>query len=175
MQHNESGAETWVDFYLVVGPSAAVLLGLLFVALSINREATAAEAHLGGQARQAIFALVSVFVVSLLVLLPDQSREALGVELIVGVIPNLAISIARQMRILATTERSQRIAFGLRMAVYDAGLLLILAAGLGFVAGYGFGFHLLAAASIALTLLAIGNSWTLTFLGTERVGDWNRR
>ena len=34
-------AEAWVDFYLVAGPSAAVLIGLLFVALSINREAIA--------------------------------------------------------------------------------------------------------------------------------------
>jgi hypothetical protein len=67
-----SGAEAWVDFYLVAGASAAVLIGLLFVGLSINRQAIAAEAHLGGQARQAIFALVSVFVLSLLLLIPDQ-------------------------------------------------------------------------------------------------------
>jgi hypothetical protein len=32
-------AEAWVDFYLVAGAAAAVLIGLLFVALSINREA----------------------------------------------------------------------------------------------------------------------------------------
>lgn len=55
-----------------------MLIGLLFVALSINREAITAEAHLGGQARQAIFALVSVFILSLLLLIPDQSRSALG-------------------------------------------------------------------------------------------------
>jgi len=36
-----------------------VLIGLLFVALSINRAAITAHPHLGGQARQAIYALAS--------------------------------------------------------------------------------------------------------------------
>ena len=41
----DRGGSTWVDFYLVAGASAAVLIGLLFVALAINREAIAAHAH----------------------------------------------------------------------------------------------------------------------------------
>jgi hypothetical protein len=53
-----------------------VLIGLLFVALSINREATAAKPHLAGQALQVLFALGSVFVLSLVVLIPDQSSSA---------------------------------------------------------------------------------------------------
>jgi hypothetical protein len=61
-----------------------VLIGLLFVALTVNREITAAEAHLGGLARQALYGLVSVFVLSLVVLIPDQSNSALGAELIAG-------------------------------------------------------------------------------------------
>ena len=56
-------AEAWTDFYVTAGASAAVLIGLLFVALSINREAITRHPHLGGQALQSIFALVSVFVV----------------------------------------------------------------------------------------------------------------
>ena len=111
-------AEAWVDFYLVAGAAAAVLIGLLFVALSINREATA-QPHFGGQARQAVFALVSIFIVYLLV------------------------------------------------AVFDGAMLLIAAAGVGLVAGFEFALFLLAAAVIALSLLAIVNSWTLTLIGIE--------
>jgi cell division protein FtsW (lipid II flippase) len=88
-------AEAWVDFYLVAGPSAAVLIGLLFVALSINREAIAAHAHFRGQARQTIYALVYVFVISLVVLVPDQADWALGAELLCAALLNLVVAIPR--------------------------------------------------------------------------------
>ena len=82
-------AHKWADFYLVAGPSAAVLIGLLFVTLSINRTAVEAHPPLGGQARQAVYALASILVVSLLVLIPNQSSAALGVELLIGALLNL--------------------------------------------------------------------------------------
>ena len=167
-----SGAEAWNDFYLVAGASAAVLIGLLFVALSINRKAIAAEPHLAGQALQALFALGSVFVLSLVVLIPDQSSSALGAELIAGALLNLMNAVPRQARRMATTTvRSERMRYALRVSVYDGAVLLIMAAGASLAAGLGFAFYLLAAAAIALTLLAIANSWSLTVLGTGRDRD----
>lgn len=148
-----------------------MLIGLLFVALSINREATAAQPHLGGQSRQALYALVCVFVVALVVLIPDQSNSALGAELIAGTFLNLLLAVPRQARRLTATAPAERMRYAQRVAVYDGTALLIMAAGVGLAAGHGFAFYLLAAAVIAYTLLAIANSWNLTLLGVGRVGD----
>ena len=156
---------------MVAGGAAAVLIGLLFVALTINREATAAEAHLGGLARQAIYGLVSVFVLSLVVLIPDQSNSALGAELIAGALLNLGLAIPRQVRRLKATVPSERARSALRIAIYDGAALLITAAGVTLAADadVDFAFYLLAAAVIAYTLLAIANSWSLTLVDAGRV------
>ena len=113
-----------------------MLIGLLFVALSINREVIAAQPHFGGQARQAIFALVSIFVVSLLVLIPDQSDWALGAELLCGALLLLVHAVPRQARRMTTTAPTERRGFGLLIAVYDGAVLLIMAAGVVLVAGF---------------------------------------
>ena len=110
-------AEAWADFYLVGGASAAVLIGLLFVALSINREAVAAHAHFRGQARQAIYALVYAFVISLVVLIPDQADWALGAELLCGALLNLVVAIPRQVRGMTTTPPTARRKFALVIAL----------------------------------------------------------
>ncbi len=156
-----------MNFYLVAGASAAVLLGLLFVALSINREAINAQPHFGGQARQAIFALVSIFVVSLVVLIPDQADWALGVELLCGALFILVRAVPRQVRRMINTPPTERRRNALLIAVFDGAMLLIVAAGVALVAGFDFALFSLAAAVIALSLLAIVNSWTLTLIGTE--------
>ena len=164
-------AEAWVDFYLVAGASAAVLIGLLFVALSINREAVAAHAHLRGQARQAIYALVYVFVISLVVLIPDQAGWVLGAELLIAALLNLVVAIPRQVRGMTATLATDRRRFALVIAVYNGAMLLIIAAGTGLIAGFDEALFLLAAAVIALSLLAIANSWILTLISTESGGD----
>jgi hypothetical protein len=163
--------EAWVDFYLVAGPSAAVLIGLLFVALSINREAIAAHAHFRGQARQTIYALVYVLVISLIVLVPDQADWVLGAELLCGALLTFVVSIPRQVRGMTTAHPTERRKFALVIAVYNGAMLLILAAGIGLIAGFDGALFLLAAVVITLSLLAIANSWTLTLISTAPGGD----
>jgi hypothetical protein len=148
-----------------------VLIGLLFVALSINRAAIAAHPHLGGQARQAIYALASILVVSLLVLIPDQSTAALGAELLSGALLNLLLAVRRQVRRLRAMPTTARSSFAPLVAVYDGAMLLIVAGGVALTAGFNSALYLLAPAMIALALLAIANSWKLTLLGSEAVDE----
>jgi hypothetical protein len=160
-------AHKWADFYLVAGPSAAVLIGLLFVALSINRTAVEAHAPLGGQARQAVYALASILVVSLLVLIPNQSTTALGVELLIGAFLNLLLAVRRQVRRLHATPAAERRVATLLVAIFDGSMLLIAAGGAALAAGFNSGLYFLVPAVIALALLAIANSWTLTLVSRE--------
>jgi hypothetical protein len=72
---------------------------------------------------------------------------------------------------MTTTLPTARPKFALVIAVYNGAMLLILAAGTGLIAGFDGALFLLAAAVIALSLLAIANSWTLTLISTEPGGD----
>ena len=108
-----------------------------------------------------------VFVISLVVLIPDQADWALGAELLCLALLNLAVAIPRQVRGMTTTLPTERRRFALVIAVYNGAMLLIVAAGIGLIAGFDGALFLLAAAVIALSLLAIANSWTLTLISTE--------
>jgi hypothetical protein len=152
---------------VTAGGAAAVLLGLLFVALSINRHEIAAEPHRAGELRQASFSLVSVLVLSLIMLIPEQSTAALGAELLAGAFVNLSIVIPRQVRRVKSSAPEHRRGHALRIAVYNSALLCVIAAGLSLVAGAASGLYVLVPAVIAFTLLALVNSWNLTLLGTR--------
>ena len=72
---------------------------------------------------------------------------------------------------MTTTLPSERRRFALAIAVYNGAMLLMLAAGTGLVAGWEGALFLLAGAVIALSLLAIAISWTLSLISTEPGGD----
>lgn len=77
-------AALWQTFYAVIAGAAATLTGLLFVGMSLNlRTILGTPAH-RARARETFGGLLSLLVLSLLVLIPDQSALALGCELAIG-------------------------------------------------------------------------------------------
>lgn len=74
---------TWSDFAVAHVGASAALLGLVFVGLSINLRAVIREPQLVSRAAEAVVLLGTVLATSTAVLLPGQSRWALGTELIV--------------------------------------------------------------------------------------------
>jgi hypothetical protein len=74
-------ATSWSDFSVAVVGASAALTGLLFVAVSINIEQILAIGTLAGRALSTMILFVIPLVVGVLVLVPDQSATALGLEL----------------------------------------------------------------------------------------------
>jgi modulator of FtsH protease len=78
----------WHDFFLASAGASAALLGLLFVGVSINLRAIAAEERIDLRARagQAFANLIFVLVIALLMLIPDPDPGsiALGLAAIAG-------------------------------------------------------------------------------------------
>ena len=72
--------EAWTQLYSVTGGSAATLLGLLFVAVSINASSTAVRMHQNSRrlAEQAFQNFLVVMLVSLLALFPSLEKTELG-------------------------------------------------------------------------------------------------
>jgi modulator of FtsH protease len=73
----------WSDFALAQVGASAALLGLVFVGISINLRQFVDSRLLVNRAFEAIVMLASVLIISTAVLIPDQSRTALSIELIV--------------------------------------------------------------------------------------------
>jgi len=78
----------WHDFFLAVAGASAALLGLLFVGVSINLSAIAADARVDLRVRagQAFANLLSVLVIALLLLIPDPDPQptAIGLAVVAG-------------------------------------------------------------------------------------------
>lgn len=72
--------QAWSNFYAVIGGAAATLMGLLFVAVSMNVVATLGKGPLGSRrlAMQAFENYLAVLMVSLLALFPDMSLVSFG-------------------------------------------------------------------------------------------------
>jgi hypothetical protein len=62
--------------------AAAALIGLLFVAISINHHQIVGERRLTARAAKALFTLTGVLLVSICCLAPNQPEKVLGWELI---------------------------------------------------------------------------------------------
>jgi len=70
----------WFEFYAAIGGASATLLGLLFVAVSINASAILSEVHTSSRrlAEQALQNYLTVLLVSLLALFPSLNLSELG-------------------------------------------------------------------------------------------------
>ncbi len=75
--------EAWSDLFVASAGASAALAGLVFVAISINVEAIVRNKGLPGMGLVTIMLLLGVLIVSLFGLVPDQSNEDLGIELLV--------------------------------------------------------------------------------------------
>jgi hypothetical protein len=68
----------WSSFFSVIGSASAALLGLLFVAVSINAPATLGEDHSRRLAEQAFQNYLAVLMVALLALIPHMNLDTFG-------------------------------------------------------------------------------------------------
>jgi len=75
--------EAWKDYAIMVGGASAALAGMLIVALTINIEEIVRFAYLPRRAMSALVVLMTPLIVAVLVLVPGQSDEAVGIELAV--------------------------------------------------------------------------------------------
>ena len=94
----------WTDFGATIAATAATMVGLLFVAVSINLQRILKFPHLPSRAAQTLILFATPLLVGILLLVPGQSRAALAVELLVtGVLVG-----ACQLVIDARTPRSEQ-------------------------------------------------------------------
>jgi hypothetical protein len=151
----------WAEFGVALAGAAAVLTGLVFVSVSINLEKVLEVHGLPGRAGESIVMFAGVLILSFSLLMPGQSRVAVGVELVIGgaLLATLLVLIALPGLNKPTRQPlSWRIT---RIVLALAASVPVIVAGASLLAESGGGLYWLAA-GFALALAAgIGNAWVL--------------
>ena len=151
----------WSDFFVAAAGASAALLGLLFVAISINLERILKFEGLPGRALEAMMQLTCVLLVSLAGLVPGQSHVALGLELLL-IVAGIGAIVVRQPIVVADETGREPVSWKVsRWSVRLTGLLAIAIAGLSLVAESGGGLYWLAAGIALATIAAIAGAWVL--------------
>jgi hypothetical protein len=151
----------WSDFFVAAAGASAALLGLLFVAVSINLERILKYPGLPGRALEAMMQLTCVLLASLAGLVPGQSHVALGIELLV-VVAAIAAIVLRQPILVADASGREQLSWTIsRWTVRLAGLIPIGVAGLSLAFEAGGGLYWLAAGIALATVAAIAGAWVL--------------
>jgi hypothetical protein len=150
----------WTDFFVAGAGASAALAGLVFVAVSINVDRILGFPGLPARALATVMVLLSVVLISLIGLIPGQSRIALGVEL-------LALGIVFAPLVLWLTRRSMASRDGPSSQVLGEWLLAglgtmpIVLGAVSLLAQAGGGLYWVAAGIVLAITGGVANAWVL--------------
>jgi len=151
----------WHDLFVAAAGASAALLGLLFVAVSINLERILKFEGLPGRALEALMQLTCVLLVSLAGLVPGQSHVALGLELLL-IVAIIAVIVVRQPVVVTDETGREPLSWKVsRWSIRLAGLVAIAVAGATLLAESGGGLYWVAAGIALATIAAIAGAWVL--------------
>jgi len=158
--------DEWHDFFLATAGASAVLVGLVFVGLSINLEMIISNPTYGltGRALEAMVLLMAVLIVTCLLLVPAQGMVLTGVEVLAVGAADWAAMLAiqlRQLRNWHSLEASLRWNFVTRMVMGQVATLPLIGAGVAILGWGEVGLFLLVAAVILTFIVGVGNAWVL--------------
>ena len=162
--------ESWHDFYLVLGPASAGLIGLLFVVMSLTSNLERNRAVRGAQVYMTpvVFHLGVLVLLSCLALFPKAPALPMGAATVLCALTGLAFAAYVCHAFLSKSVESYEgdlWCYGICVALFYAGML---AAGVLLLARQAAGPYLLAVDEIALFLLMVNNAWDLVVFITPR-------
>jgi modulator of FtsH protease len=146
----------WDNFLVAEVGASAALLGLLFVAVSINLTQILKYSHLPARALEALGALLCVLVVATLLLVPGQSTFAYGVEMAATGF----LTWAGQTRALFASGKSVH-ALALRILLNQLPALSFLIGGIQMAAGSPSGIYWIVPGTLLSLLASVSAAWVL--------------
>lgn len=153
-------ASEWTDLFVASAGASAALAGLLFVAVSINIERIIGEAGLPDRALETVLLLIGVLVVSILCLVPGQSSEVLGLELLVGGI-FLAFTVIRLPLVREPGAPQLRTWLLFRWGIRALALAPLIIGAASLMTNDGGGLYWIVAGIVFATVGAVANAWVL--------------
>jgi hypothetical protein len=163
--------EKWHDFYLLIGPSAATLIGWLFVVATLTSGVDRGKVVYGTMvySTPTVFHLGAIVLLSALALAPDLPALAFGIVIMAAAAGGLVYCgfVAREIRSgRLDGHRADMWFYSAAVAVAYLGLG---AAGCLLSLDHGAASWTLAGSLVTLLLLAVHNAWDLVTWMAHRV------
>ena len=150
----------WTDLFLAAAGAAAALAGLVFVAVSINVDRILRLPGLPARALATVLLLLSVVLVSLIGLIPGQSRVALGAELLGEGLVFAVATLVLTSRSMVGRDAHRAHAF-LQWLLVALGTVPFVLGAVSIVADAGGGLYWIAAGIVLASAGAVLNAWVL--------------
>ena len=151
---------SWGNFFVAEVGASAALVGLLFVAVSINLTKIIQYPALPGRAFEALTVLVMVLLVATFALVPGQSSTPLGIEVSIVATSVWATTIVIQYR--APKERDAPRSWMIsRVAGTQVATLPMIVAGCSLIVERGGGLYWVVVSAVASFLAALVDAWVL--------------
>jgi hypothetical protein len=150
----------WHDFFIMVGGAAAVVTGLVFVAMSLNVTVIADDATHRYRAIGTLTGITAVFVICALALMGGQDHRAVGIEwFVVAAVAAIVYvySYVQAVRLGGT----QRWLHASRVVGTSACYLAELVGAALLIAGHEAGLYVAAVTMIILLAFMISGAWLL--------------
>ncbi|HVY19161.1 MAG TPA: hypothetical protein VHA70_03650 [Bauldia sp.] len=151
--------ESWDSFFVAETAAAAALLGLMFVAISINLKQVIESGGLADRALGALLLLLAILIAGLLLAMPDQPVAVLGVESAAIAIITAVIATLLGLRGLRASDPRFRGNFVQNMVSNIAALAPIFIGGLLMLGGGEAGFYWVGAGMCLTIIKAVSEGW----------------
>lgn len=153
-------SEQWNNFFVMVGGGAAALVGLIFVAMSINHAIIIRNTTHKNRAINMLSGFCAIFMASGLALIGNQYLDMLGYEwLVLWLIATIIF-----IRGYVIAIRSGMSSIGLNVPRLAGGTICYLAevtSAIFLIVGYSSGLYIAAIAIIVLFAFLISGAWLL--------------
>jgi hypothetical protein len=150
----------WSDLFVASAGASAALAGLVFVAVSINIDRILKLRGLPERALATMLLLLAVVLVSLIALIPGQSRTVLGSEMLVIALA-FAAAIGRLSAYSLPKSSDPRRWLLTRLLLLGSATLPFIVAGASLIANAGGGLYWTGAGILFAITSAVTNAWVL--------------
>ncbi|MEJ0011382.1 MAG: hypothetical protein WDM94_01915 [Bauldia sp.] len=151
--------ESWDSFFVAETAAAAALLGLLFVAISINLKQVLEAGGLTDRALSALLLLLAILILGLLLAMPDQPLSVLGVETLAVSIVTGIIGTPLGLRGLRLADKQYWVNFLLNVVGFIGVLVVIAIGGLQMFGGGEAGFYWIGVGMCLALIKAVSEGW----------------
>lgn len=149
----------WGDFAAVMGTATGALVGLLFVAVSIQVETIAKSPRLRNRSAQTLTLLLTGLLVAALLTIPDQPQWALGAEFLALALFVAGVTLMLNRWAGSPSGRIERVLDVMNPTLTTSSLLVVGAVIL--ILGHTFGIYFLVPALILVLVGGVVNAWLI--------------
>jgi hypothetical protein len=151
----------WHDLLVVTGGSAAALAGLVFVSVSLNLTKILSFPQLPSRAFISLLLLMSILILSIIILIPQQTIFILGLEILIFGIVIYITATVLDINIFKSTHADYKRQYFFTLLINQIALLPYIIAGIFILCCGEKGIYWVVPSIIISFIKAISDAWVL--------------